>query len=45
MTKELKAKTQCKAGSSLNLNPRAIATVQSEQVKRKEMQNGTCNSN
>jgi hypothetical protein len=38
MTKELKAKTHCKAGSSLKLNPKAIATVQSEQVKSKELQ-------
>ena len=33
-----KANTLCNAGSSLKLNPRAIATVQSEQVKSKELQ-------
>jgi len=34
--KELKADTLCKAGCSLNLNTKAIATVQSGQAKSKE---------
>jgi hypothetical protein len=32
-----KAKTLCKAGCSLNLNTKAIATVQSGQAKSKEL--------
>jgi hypothetical protein len=35
--KELKADTLCKAGCSLNLNPKASATVQGGQANLKEL--------
>jgi len=37
MIEELKANTPCKAGSSSNLNPKAIPIEQSGQVKSKEV--------
>jgi hypothetical protein len=37
ITKERKADTLCKAGCSLNLNPKASATVQGGQANLKEL--------